>query len=42
MNPYNRITVSDAQVVIRPETYRKIRIGLGQESDEIEDAYNLI
>lgn len=42
INPYNRITVSDAQVIIRPETYRKIRIGLGQWSDEIEDAYNLI
>lgn len=42
IHPYGKITVSDAQVIIRPETYRKIRIGLGQWSDEIEDAYNLI
>ena len=29
LKPYQNITVSDAQVLIRPELYRKIRIGLG-------------
>ena len=29
---YNKINVSDAQVLIRPEMYRRIRIGLGQWS----------
>ena len=49
MKPYNNITVCDAQVFIRPELYRKIRIALGQwsfEKDEDgysdEDAYNMI
>lgn len=39
--PYNEINVSDAQVIIRPELYRKIRIGLGQWSfEEDEDGYS--
>ena len=49
MRPYRDITVSDAQVFIRPDLYRKIRIGLGQwtfEPDETgysdEEAYNII
>ena len=49
MSPYEKITVSDAQVFIRPDLYRKIRIALGQwsiEPDETgysdEDAYNII
>ena len=47
--PYKKINVADAQVFIRPELYRKIRIGLGEwsfEEDEDgysdEKAYNLI
>ena len=47
INPYNiedlneddGITVSDAQVVIRPSLYRKIRISLGQWTDDDENAY---
>jgi len=47
INPYNiedlekddGITVSDAQVVIRPSLYRKIRISLGQWTDDDETAY---
>lgn len=49
MHPYKNITVSDAQVFIRPDLYRKIRISLGQwsfEPDESgysdEEAYNII
>lgn len=49
IGPYNNITVADAQVFIRPDLYRKIRIGLGQwsfEPDENgysdEEAYNII
>lgn len=36
-SPYDHVNVSDAQVLIRPELYRKIRIGLGQWST-IEDS----
>ena len=47
INPYNiedikeddGITVSDAQVVIRPSLYRKIRISLGEWTDDDETAY---
>lgn len=49
MKPYKNITVADAQVFIRPDLYRKIRISLGQwsiEPDETgysdEEAYNII
>jgi len=50
MNPYSirdienddGITVSDAQVVIRPALYRKIRISLGQWTDDDEIAYQII
>jgi hypothetical protein len=49
MRPYKDITVSDAQVFIRPALYRKIRISLGQwsfEQDETgysdEEAYNIL
>jgi len=31
-NPYTNITVSDAQVIVRPDMYRKIRMMLGQWS----------
>ena len=48
-SPYGEINVSDAQVLIRPEMYRKIRISLGQWSFEDdkngysdEKAYNII
>ena len=48
-NPYTKINVSDAQVIIRPSLYRKIRIALGQWSfipDDTgysdEDAYNIL
>lgn len=34
VGPYEDITVSDAQVIIRPELYRKIRMGLGEWSTE--------
>lgn len=37
VSPYEDITVSDAQVIIRPELYRKIRIGLGEWSFEEDD-----
>lgn len=49
LGPYNDITVSDAQVTIRPAMYRKLRIAMGEwsfqpdqtgYSDEI--AYNLL
>lgn len=36
------INVSDAQVIIRPEMYRRIRIGIGRWSEEDEEAYKLI
>ena len=49
MAPYKNITVADAQVFIRPDLYRKIRIALGQwsiEPDETgysdEEAYNIL
>lgn len=49
MRPYKDITVADAQVFIRPDLYRKIRISLGQwsfEPDETgysdEEAYNIL
>lgn len=49
MRPYEKITVADAQVFIRPALYRKIRISLGQwsfEPDENgysdEEAYNIL
>ena len=49
MNPYKKINVCDAQVIIRPDLYRRVRIGLGQWSvipDETgysdEDAFNII
>ena len=32
IKPYKNITVADAQAIIRPELYRKIRIGLGEWS----------
>lgn len=32
VNPYTKINVSDAQVIIRPALYRKIRIALGEWS----------
>lgn len=38
VNPYTKINVSDAQVMIRPALYRKIRIALGEWSF-LEDAY---
>lgn len=41
-DPYQNITVSDAQVFVRPELYRKIRIGLGQWSYDDERAYRII
>ena len=43
ISPYTDITVADAQVLIRPSLYRKIRIGLGEwdwESDE--EAFNIL
>lgn len=49
MSPYEKITVSDAQVCIRPALYRKIRINLGNwttEPDESgysdEEAYKIL
>ena len=49
MSPYNDITVSDAQVCVRPAMYRRLRIAIGEwtfEKDEDgycdEDAYNMI
>lgn len=43
LNPFGKINVADAQVMIRPALYRKIRIGLGQwnmETDEV--AYQIL
>lgn len=37
--PYSKINVSDAQVFIRPQMYRKLRIGLGKWTDEDEEAF---
>ena len=42
VDPYDGITVSDAQVFVRPELYRKIRIGLGQWTYDDERAYRII
>lgn len=42
IKPYTDITVSDAQVFIRPELYRRIRIGLGQWSNDDEYAYMIL
>lgn len=49
MSPYEKITVSDAQVCIRPAMYRKIRMSLGNwtiEPDESgysdEEAYKIL
>lgn len=49
MSPYEKITVSDAQVCIRPALYRKIRMSLGNwtiEPDESgysdEEAYKIL
>lgn len=40
-SPYSSITVSDAQVIIRPALYRKIRIGIGRWSfEEDETGYS--
>lgn len=40
-SPYSDITVSDAQVIIRPALYRKIRIGIGRWSfEEDETGYS--
>lgn len=40
-SPYSNITVSDAQVIIRPALYRKIRIGIGRWSfEEDETGYS--
>ena len=48
-SPYRDITVSDAQVCVRPAMYRRLRIAMGEwtfEKDEDgycdEDAYNII
>jgi len=38
-NPFAKINVADAQVLIRPAMYRKVRIGLGKWTDEDEEAY---
>lgn len=41
IKPYEKITVADAQVFIRPELYRKIKIGLGEWSrNPDEDGYS--
>lgn len=49
MDPYKKIKVCDAQVMIRPDLYRRIRIGLGEwsfEPDETgysdQQAYDII
>ena len=49
MNPYKSINVCDAQVMIRPDLYRRIRVGLGEwsfEPDETgysdQQAYDII
>lgn len=41
-DPYTKINVADAQVMIRPAMYRKIRIGLGDWSKDDERAYWLL
>ena len=41
-SPYEKINVSDAQVLLRPAMYRKIRKGLGRWSDEDEEAYQIM
>ena len=38
-NPFGKINVADAQVLIRPQMYRKVRIGLGKWTDEDEEAF---
>lgn len=39
--PYENITVGDAEVIIRPELYRKIRMGIGRWSvEEDETGYS--
>lgn len=39
--PYEKITVGDAEVIIRPELYRKIRMGIGRWSvEEDETGYS--
>lgn len=38
-DPYSKITVADAQVIIRPAMYRKIRIALGDWTKADEEAY---
>lgn len=41
IKPYEKITVADAQVFIRPELYRKIKKGLGEWSDNPDsDGYS--
>ena len=41
VSPYGEINISDAQVIIRPELYRKIRIGIGRWSfEEDETGYS--
>nr|DAN22289.1 MAG TPA_asm: hypothetical protein [Bacteriophage sp.] len=41
VSPYGEINISDAQVIIRPELYRKIRIGIGRWSfEEDENGYS--
>lgn len=41
VSPYGEINISDAQVIIRPELYRKIRIGIGRWSfEEDESGYS--
>lgn len=42
IDPYTGINVCDAQVFVRPELYRKIRIGLGQWSYDDEKAFQII
>lgn len=39
--PYEKITVGDAEVIIRPELYRKVRMGIGRWSvEEDETGYS--
>lgn len=42
IGPYEKITVADAQVIIRPEMYRRIRKGIGEWSPEDEAAYRIL
>jgi len=42
IRPYRDINVCDAQVLIRPQLYRKIRIALGQWTTTDEKAYKII